>query len=86
MKNALRSILTALLLVCMVMGCSTLDVRLANGTRAEIKRYFTNLEISEATIIPNADGSITVEIKGLKSDISAAMEAVNKAIEKIPTN
>ena len=70
--------------VLMLTSCTTLKVTTEEGVRADYKRYFTGLSISEMTITPNDDGSVSIEIKGLKSDVSEALGVLNEVIEKIP--
>lgn len=79
----MKSILSALLILFVFMGCSTMDVSLGNGARAKISRFMANTKISKVTVIPEDNGAVSVEIEGYTSDTTEALKIAEKALDKL---
>jgi uncharacterized lipoprotein len=71
-------------MVLFLSGCSTLQIETPDGFKLKYTRKISGLQLTKATIKPNADGSVTATVEGVKSDNQAFMETINTAIGKIP--
>jgi len=74
-------------MILFLSGCSTLRLEATDGTKTfkmEYTRRISGLQLTKATVRPNADGSVTALIEGVKSDNQAFLETINTAIGKVP--
>ena len=76
----------AITLIALV-GCtsSTYTVTDADGTTRsiELHRALADTEIGELTAERKPDGSERIEVKGLTTDLSKALDTLNRAIERL---
>lgn len=80
----MKRIATVILLSLAISGCSTLKIETPDGFKLTYSRKISGLQLTKATIKPNADGSVTATIEGVKSDNQAFLETINSAIGKLP--